>query len=106
LFSLIASGGRAQSPWLWLVIVGGGIGLYLLGRVRGWPPAARSWSEVGDRLFLRGVPWWMQALYCALIGAGSLYHVATGSYRWYWWLLPAVAWLAFAEVVVRRDSSR
>ena len=102
----LAPGARAQSPWLWLVIGGGGIGVYVLGRLRGRPGAARSWSEVGDRLFLRQAPWWMQALYCAIIGGGSLYHVATGNHPWYWWLLPAVAWLAFAVVVVRRGGGR
>jgi len=68
----------------------------------GWPPAARGWSDVGDRLLLIGAPWWLQALFCATVGAGSLYHLATGHYRRCWWFLPAVAWLGFAEVVVNR----
>lgn len=97
-------GGRGESPWLWLVIVGGGIGLYVCARVRGWPPV-RRWSDVGDRLLLVGAPWWQQALFCAIVGSGSLYHLASGHYRWYWWFLPAVAWLAFAEVVVRRRGA-
>jgi len=98
--------GRSESPWLWLVIVGGGIVLYVVERVLGWPRATR-WSDVGDRLFMVGAPWQIQALFLATIGGGSLYHLATGSYRWYWWLLPLVAWLAFAEVVVnRRKTSR
>ena len=96
--------GRNESPWLWLVIIGGGFGLYLLGRAFGWPQA-RRWSEVGDRLFFTGVPWWLQALYLAIIGGGSLSHLATGHYRWFWWFLPAVAWLAFADVVVWRKRA-
>ena len=98
----LGSGPRAESHWVWLIIIGGGIGLYVLGRIRGWPPAARRWSDVGDSLFLVGAPWWLQALFCAIVGGGSLYHLASGHYRWYWWFLPAVAWLAFAEVVVNR----
>ena len=98
-------GGSGQSPWLWLIIIGGGVGLYVWGRVRGFPQA-RRWSEVGDRLFLIGAPWWLQALFLAIVGGGSLYNIATGHYRWYWWFLPAVAWLAFAEVVVKRKRAR
>lgn len=94
-------GRSGESPWLWLVIVGGGVALYLVGRLLGWPPL-RRWSDVGDRLFLVGAPWWLQALFCATVGGGSLYHLASGHYRWFWWFLPAVAWLAFADVVVRR----
>jgi hypothetical protein len=90
---------------LWLVILGAGAGLYVLGRIRGWPPAARRWSDVGDRLLLVGAPWWQQALFCAVVGGGSLYHLASGHHRWCWWLLPAVAWLAFAEVVRRRRAA-
>ena len=97
----IGYGRTGESPWLWLSTIGGGVGLYALGRARGWPQA-RTWSDVGDRLFLIGEAWWLQALFLAIVGGGSLYHVATGHYRWYWWLLPAVAWLAFVEVVVRR----
>jgi hypothetical protein len=95
---------KDESPWLWLVIIGGGVVLYVVGRLRGWPQA-RKWSEVGDRLFLVGAPWWMQAIFLAIIGGGSLYHLATGHYKWFWWLLPAVAWIAFAEVVLRRNRS-
>ena len=97
-------GRSGQSPWLWLVIVGGGIALYVVGRVRGWP-RVRSSSDVGDRLFMVGAPWWAQALFCAIVGGGSLYHLASAHYRWYWWFLPVVAWLAFAGVVLRRGSS-
>jgi hypothetical protein len=89
---------------VWLIIIGGGVGLYLLGRVRGWPQA-RRWSDVGDRLLLVGAPWWMRALFLAIIGGGTLYHLATGHDRWYWWFLPAVAWLAFVDVVVRRKKA-
>ena len=98
-------GGPGQSHWLWLIIIGGGVALYLVGRLLGWAPQARSWSDVGDRLFLVGAPWWAQAIYLAIIGGGSLYHLATGHDAWYWWLLPAVAWLAFAEVVLRRKKA-
>ena len=101
----LGCGGSGQSPWLWLIIIGGGVGLYVWGRVRGFPQA-RRWSEVGDRLFLIGAPWWLQALFLAIVGGGSLYNIATGHYRWYWWFLPAVAWLAFAEVVVKRKRAR
>jgi hypothetical protein len=94
-------GGRGQSHWLWLIIIGGGVLLYIAGRLRGWP-RARSWADVSDRLFLVGAPWWAQALYLAIIGGGSLYHLATGHDRWFWWFLPIVAWAAFADVVLRR----
>jgi len=106
LFTTLGSGRGEESPWLWLVIVGGGIALYLWSRVRGWRwPRARRWSDVADSLFLVGAPWWMQAGFCAIVGGGSLYHLVSGHYRWFWWFLPAVAWLAFAEVVVRREGS-
>jgi hypothetical protein len=95
--------GRSESPWVWLIIVGGGMALYVVERVSGWP-RAKSWSDVGNRLFMVGAPWQIQALFLATIGGGSLYHLATGSYRWYWWLLPLVAWLAFAEVAVNRGK--
>ena len=97
--------GRSESPWLWLVIVGGGIVYYVIGRARGWPQAKR-WSEVGDSLFLVGAPWWLQALFLATVGGGSLYHLASGHYRWFWWFLPAVAWLAFAWVVLSAARQR
>jgi hypothetical protein len=84
---------------LWLVIVGGGLILHFVSRALGWPEA-RTWSEVGDRLFMVGAPWQIQALYLAIIGGGSTYHLATGSHRWFWWLLPAVAWSAFVEVLL------
>jgi hypothetical protein len=48
---------------------------------------------------------WMRALFLAIIGRGTLYHLATGHDRWYWWFLPAVAWLAFVDVVVRRKKA-
>ena len=70
-------GGSGQSPWLWLIIIGGGVGLYVWGRVRGWPQAQR-WSDVGDRLLLIGAPWWLQALFLAIVGGGSLFHLAPG----------------------------
>jgi hypothetical protein len=98
----LAYGGKGQSPWLWLVILGGGVVLYLLGRRR-QPRQTMTWADVGDRLFMVGVPWWGQALFLAIIGGGSLYHLATGNHPWYWWLLPAVAWLAFAWVLATRD---
>jgi hypothetical protein len=106
LLTTLGSGRSAESPWLWLVIVGGGVALFVWGRVRGrrWP-RVRRWSDVGDSLFLVGAPWWLQALCCAIVGGGSLYHLASGQYRWYWWFLPAVAWLAFVAVVVRREGS-
>ena len=102
---MLGYGRSGQSHWLWLIIIGGGVGLYLVRRIRGRPPAATRWSDVGDRLLLVGAPWWLQALFCAIVGGGSLYHLASGHYRWYWWLLPAVAWLAFAEVVATRGRA-
>ena len=96
--------GRSESPWLWLVIVGGGMVLYVVERARGWP-RAKSWADVSDRLLVVGAPWQIRALYLAIIGGGSLYHLATGSQRWYWWLLPLVAWVAFAEVVFNRAKT-
>jgi len=101
---LLGLGRSGESSWLWLVIVGAGIGLYVWGRVRDWP-RARRWSDVGDRLLLINAPWWLQALFLAIVGGGSLYHFASGHYRWYWWFLPAVAWLAFAHVVMRRKKA-
>ena len=97
-------GRSGESPWLWLIIIGGGVCLYVWGRLRGWP-RFRRWADVADRLYLVGAPWWLQALFLAIIGGGSLYHLASGHYRWYWWFLPAVAWLAFAEVVVKRKRA-
>ena len=97
-------GRSGESPWLWLIIIGGGVCLYVWGRLRGWP-RVRRWADVADRLYLVGAPWWLQALFLAIIGGGSLYHLASGHYRWYWWFLPAVAWLAFAEVVVKRKRA-
>ena len=102
-FELLAYGGKGQSPWLWLVIIGGGVAIYAIGRVRGQPRQIRSWADVGDRLFMIGVPWWAQAIFLAIIGGGSLYHVATGHYAGYWWLLPIVAWVAFVWVVATRN---
>ena len=94
----------SQSPWLWLVIVGGGVGLHFVTRALGWRQA-RSWADVSDSLLGAGPAWQFRAIFLAIVGGGSTYHLATGSYRWFWWLLPAVAWVAFAEVVVRRDRS-
>jgi hypothetical protein len=88
---------------LWLVIIGGGIGLHFVSRALHWP-RARNWADVSDSLLGAGPVWQLRAVYLAIIGGGSLYHLATGSHRWYWWLLPLVAWTAFAEVVVRRKS--
>ena len=90
---------------MWLLIIVGGFGLYVLGRARGWPKA-RRWVDVADRLSLVGAPWWFQALFLAMIGSGSLYYLSSGHYPWYWWLLPVVAWLAFADVVRTRNSTR
>src|SRR6478609_53239 len=50
-------GRSGESPWLWLVIVGGGIALYALARIGGWQQP-RRWSDVGDALLLAGSPWW------------------------------------------------
>jgi len=36
-------------------------------------------SDVADRLYLVGAPWWLQALFLAIIGGGSLYHLASGT---------------------------
>jgi hypothetical protein len=94
----------SESPWLWLVIVGGGVGLHLVSRALHWPQA-RSWADVSDRL-LGGGPWQIRAVFFAIIGAGSAYQLATGSYRWFWWVLPVVAWAAFAEVLLNRDGQR
>jgi hypothetical protein len=99
----LAYGGRAQSPWLWLIIIGGGVAISLIGRVRRQPRRIDRWADVGDRLFMVGVPWWGQALFLAIIGGGSSYHLATGTYHWFWWTLPAVAWVAFAWVIVTRN---
>jgi hypothetical protein len=101
----LAFGRVGESPWLWLVIIGGGVGLYVWGRVRGSPRTQKSWADVADSLFLIGAPWWLLALFFAIVGSGSLYHLASGHYRWFWWLLPVVAWLGFAVVVVRRKSA-
>ena len=97
-------GGRSESPWLWLVIIGGGVVLSVVGRALGWPQA-RSWADVSDRLLLAGAPWPLQAIFLAIVGGGSLYHLASGHPRWFWWFLPAVAWFAFVVVVVRRKGT-
>lgn len=102
---MLAYGRSNESPWLWLVIVAGGVVLHLVSRALDWP-RARSWADVSDRLLLAGAPWQIRALFFAVIGGGSLYHLATGSYRWYWWLLPVVAWVTFVEVVLNRRKSR
>ena len=68
-------------------------------------PRQKRHRWIVDRILVNqhlGAPWWLQALFCAIVGGGSLYHLASGHYRWYWWFLPAVAWLAFAEVVVNK----
>jgi hypothetical protein len=97
-------GRSGESPWLWLVIVGGGIALYVLGRIGGWQ-RPRRWSDVGDALLLAGSPWWLQAPLLAIIGGASVYHLSSGHYRWFWWLVPAAAWLTCAGVVLRRKRS-
>ena len=71
-------GRSGESPWLWLIIIGGGVCLYVWGRLRGWP-RVRRWADVADRLYLVGAPWWLQALFLAIIGGGSLYHLAFGA---------------------------
>jgi hypothetical protein len=53
-------------------------------------------------VMLRDLPWWLQAIAWAMLGGGILYHLATGHAGWYWWLFAAVAWLAFAELALRR----
>jgi hypothetical protein len=83
------------------VIIGGGVILHVVYRVLGWPQA-RRWSDAGNALFMVGVPWQVRALFFALIGGGSAYHLATGAYHWYWWLVPAVAFAVLGEVVVTR----
>jgi hypothetical protein len=92
----------SESPWLWLAIVGGGVGLHFVTRALRWPQA-RSWADVSDRL-LGGGSWQIRAVFLAIIGGGSLYHLTTGSYRWFWWLLPVVAWAAFVEVLLSRTG--
>ena len=102
MLELLASGSRSESPWLWLVIVGGGVGLYVVGRLRGWRWLHTAGRDPGSALFLVGTPRWMQAVFLAIVGGGSLYHLATGHYRWFWWIVPAAAWIWFAVVVIRR----
>ena len=95
---VLAFGRSGESPWWWLIILGGGVALYAWDRVRN--PSRlreRSWG-----LFWEAAPWWAQAVYLAMAGGGTLYSLAKGHERWYWWFVPAVAWLAFAWVVVRR----
>jgi hypothetical protein len=48
------------------------------------------------------LPWQVQAVVWAMLGGGSLVNPATARIGGYWWLLPAVAWLMFAMVVVKR----
>lgn len=86
---------------MWLVIIGGGVVLYVVSRALGWPQA-KSWSDVADRLFMVGAPWQIRAVFFLMIGGGSAYHLAKGSYGWYWWLLPAVAGILFVDAVVNR----
>jgi hypothetical protein len=100
----IAYGRSGESHWLWLVIIGAGVAIYLAERSRGRPRQVRSWADVADRLHMVGAAWWAQATFLATIGGGSLYHLATGGGRWFWWLLPAVAWASFVWVVVTRDG--
>jgi hypothetical protein len=92
----------SQSPWLWLVIVVGGVALHFVTRALHWQQA-RSWADVSDSLLGAGPAWQLRAVFLAIIGGGSLYHLATGSYRWFWWLLPVVAWAAFVELIVNRS---
>jgi hypothetical protein len=39
--ALVVSGRDGQSPWLWLIIIGGGIVLYLVDRITGAPRQTR-----------------------------------------------------------------
>ena len=52
--------------------------------------------------FFSDLPWQLQAAVWAMLGGGSLFNLATGRVGGYWWLLPTLAWLMFATVVVRR----
>src|SRR5204863_3986514 len=74
--------------------------LYLLdrSRSRGSGQPMKRFTDFAD------LPWWLQASVFALIGGGTLYHFATHQDRWYWWLLPTAAWLAFAAVVRRKPQ--
>jgi hypothetical protein len=83
------------------VIVGGGVALHFVTRALHWQQA-RSWADVGDSLLGGGPAWQLWAVFLAIVGGGSLYHLATGSHRWFWWLLPIVAWAAFVDVIVSR----
>ena len=49
-----------------------------------------------------GAPWQIRAVFFLMIGGGSAYHLAKGSYGWYWRLLPAVAGILFVDAVVNR----
>jgi hypothetical protein len=104
---IFAVGGSGESPWWWLIIPGAAGVVYGLQRLFGKSPRPedlRPSRLVGAR-FLVGAPWWQQAIYVAIIGGGSLYHLLESDYDgWYWWFLPAVAGLVFAKVVVTRKS--
>jgi len=104
---LLTLGAGGESPWWWLIIPGAAVVLYGLERLFGKSAQTerRSRASLVGARFLVGAPWWQQAIYLAIIGGGSLYHLLASDYSgWYWWFLPAVAWLVFARVVVTRKS--
>jgi len=47
-------------------------------------------------------PWYWQAIAFAMIGGGTLYHLATSHDRWYWWFVTVAAWFGFGRAVVTR----
>jgi hypothetical protein len=83
------------------VIIGGGVALHFVSRALGWRQAT-TWREAGDRLFMFGAPWQVRAVFFATVGGGSAYHLAAGSYRWFWWLLPIVAGAVLVETILNR----
>ena len=94
---LLASGRAPESPWWWLVIPVLAGAWYLWDRSR-----SRSGRPMKVYWVFADLPWQLQAAVWAMLGGGSLFNLATGRVGGYWWLLPAVAWLMFAMVVVRR----
>jgi hypothetical protein len=87
-----------ESPWWWIIIPAVGVGWYLVdrsvARKRGRPMRVYIGRYSG--------PWYWQAILFAMIGSGTLYHLATSHDHWYWWFLPAVAWFGFGRAVVTR----